>query len=144
MELDQLPLVSADSHVEEPSSLWRDGVPSRLRAALPAELGPDFHAASQFAQRIGVADFFEARAKQKAAEQAELAEKNREIKKALERQPSAVSARLTDEEETARLDVAARRRAEKEEEDRRLAATNREMRQRVASAAAAVDHTPRF
>lgn len=62
MELDQLPLVSADSHVEEPSSLWRDGVPSRLRAALPAELGPDFHAASQFAQRIGVADFFEARA----------------------------------------------------------------------------------
>ena len=61
MDLDSLPLVSADSHVEEPSSLWREGVPARLRDALPAELGPEFHAASQFAQRIGVEDFFEAR-----------------------------------------------------------------------------------
>ena len=61
MELDQLPLVSADSHVEEPSSLWLEGIPAGLRDALPAALGPEFHAASQFAQRIGVEEFFEAR-----------------------------------------------------------------------------------
>jgi len=61
MDLDQLPLVSADSHVEEPSALWFEGVPAGLREALPPALGPDFHAASQFAQRIGVEEFFDAR-----------------------------------------------------------------------------------
>ena len=34
MDLDQLPLVSADSHVEEPSKLWLEGVPAKLRASL--------------------------------------------------------------------------------------------------------------
>ena len=61
MDLDQLPLVSADSHVEEPSKLWLEGVPAKLRDALPPALGPDFSAASQFAQRIGVEEFFDAR-----------------------------------------------------------------------------------
>ena len=60
MELDSLPLVSADSHVEEPSRLWLEGLPAGMRDALPPELGPDFHSASQFAQRIGVEAFFEA------------------------------------------------------------------------------------
>ena len=56
MELDDLSLISADSHVEEPSRLWRERIGPDLAERLPPELGPDFHAASQFAQRIGVAD----------------------------------------------------------------------------------------
>lgn len=60
-DIDQLPLISADSHVEEPGSLWATNLPARLRDGLPPELGPDFHAASQFALRIGVEEYFDAK-----------------------------------------------------------------------------------
>ena len=59
MGLDDLPVISADSHVEEPSRLWRERITSSMAEALPPELGPDFHAAAQFARRIGVSDFLE-------------------------------------------------------------------------------------
>ena len=61
MHPDDLPLISADSHVEEPSHLWRERISASMAEALPPELGPDFHAAAQFAQRIGVSDFFDAK-----------------------------------------------------------------------------------
>ena len=54
MKLENLPLISADSHVEEPSSLWLENLPASMIDQLPPELGPDFHAASQFATRIGL------------------------------------------------------------------------------------------
>ena len=54
MELEDLPLISADSHVEEPSALWLENLPASMIDQLPPELGPDFHAASQFAKRIGL------------------------------------------------------------------------------------------
>jgi len=54
MQLENLPLISADSHVEEPSALWLDNLPASMIEKLPPELGPDFHAASQFAKRIGL------------------------------------------------------------------------------------------
>ena len=54
MKLENLPLISADSHVEEPSSLWRENLPASMIDRLPPELGPEFHAASQFAKRIGL------------------------------------------------------------------------------------------
>jgi predicted TIM-barrel fold metal-dependent hydrolase len=53
-KLEDLPLISADSHVEEPSALWLENLPASMVAQLPPELGPDFHAASQFAKRIGL------------------------------------------------------------------------------------------
>ncbi len=54
MKLENLPLISADSHVEEPSALWLENLPASMIDQLPAEFGPDFHAASQFATRIGL------------------------------------------------------------------------------------------
>ncbi len=54
MKLENLPLISADSHVEEPSALWLENLPASMIDRLPPEMGPDYHAASQFAKRIGV------------------------------------------------------------------------------------------
>ena len=56
MDLRTLPLISADSHVEEPSTLWHAGVPAALRAHLPPELGPGHVSVAQFAARIGIED----------------------------------------------------------------------------------------
>lgn len=47
-----MPLISADSHVEEPPGLWFDELPEAQRAALPPEMKPT-ESATQFAQRIG-------------------------------------------------------------------------------------------
>ena len=57
MNLETLPLISADSHVEEPSTLWRENLPASMVELLPRELSPDspeYHAATQFAERIGI------------------------------------------------------------------------------------------
>jgi len=54
MKLETLPLISADSHVEEPSALWRENLPASMVDQLPPELSPEFHAATQFATRIGI------------------------------------------------------------------------------------------
>ena len=70
MHLDDLPLISADSHVEEPSWLWREHLTPAMAEALPEELGPDFHAAAQFARRIGVEDFFDTKGVSDAASEA--------------------------------------------------------------------------
>ena len=73
MDLETLPLISADSHVEEPSSLWRENLPASMIEKLPPELGSDsreYNAATQFAQRIGIDDPEEAKAVTAAAEAA--------------------------------------------------------------------------
>ncbi len=56
MELASLPLVSADSHVEEPSALWAENLPRWMYAELPPALQGGENATSTFAQRIGVED----------------------------------------------------------------------------------------
>jgi predicted TIM-barrel fold metal-dependent hydrolase len=55
MDLATLPLISADSHVEEPPGLWFDELPEAVRAALPPEMRPT-ESATQFALRIGAQD----------------------------------------------------------------------------------------
>jgi predicted TIM-barrel fold metal-dependent hydrolase len=73
MDLETLPLISADSHVEEPSGLWRENLPVSMIERLPPELSPDspaYHAATQFAKRIGVESPSEAKALTDAAEAA--------------------------------------------------------------------------
>lgn len=54
MKLESLPLISADSHVEEPGRLWLENLPASMIDRLPSELSPEFHAATQFAKRIGL------------------------------------------------------------------------------------------
>jgi predicted TIM-barrel fold metal-dependent hydrolase len=54
-KLENLPLISGDSHVEEPSSLWHENLSPAMRELLPAELGPASETAQQFAKRIGIA-----------------------------------------------------------------------------------------
>jgi predicted TIM-barrel fold metal-dependent hydrolase len=49
------PLISADSHVEEPPGLWFDELPEAARSALPPEMKPT-ESATQFAQRIGASE----------------------------------------------------------------------------------------
>lgn len=70
MDLAGLPLISADSHVEEPSSLWHDNLSPAMREALPPELGPQNQSASQFAIRIGIDDAADTKAVTEAAEKA--------------------------------------------------------------------------
>ena len=70
MDLASLPLVSGDSHVEEPSSLWHDNLTPAMREALPAELGPSSETAGQFAERIGIAGAAETKGITDAAEAA--------------------------------------------------------------------------
>jgi predicted TIM-barrel fold metal-dependent hydrolase len=52
VSLTSLPLISADSHVEEPPGLWFDELQDAARAALPPEMKPT-ESATQFALRIG-------------------------------------------------------------------------------------------
>jgi predicted TIM-barrel fold metal-dependent hydrolase len=54
MDLSSIPLISADSHVEEPPDLWFDAIPERVRPALPPEMRPNTESGSAFARRIGV------------------------------------------------------------------------------------------
>jgi predicted TIM-barrel fold metal-dependent hydrolase len=53
MQLENLPLISGDSHVEEPVGLWADALPASLRARAPRTLVPDESAADDFGRRIG-------------------------------------------------------------------------------------------
>jgi len=53
VDLASAPLISADSHVEEPPGLWFDELPQAARDALPPELRPTTESGSQFARRIG-------------------------------------------------------------------------------------------
>jgi predicted TIM-barrel fold metal-dependent hydrolase len=46
------PLISADSHVEEPPGLWFDEIPEKLREDLPPEMRPT-DSATQYALRVG-------------------------------------------------------------------------------------------
>jgi predicted TIM-barrel fold metal-dependent hydrolase len=55
VDLATTPLISADSHVEEPPGLWFDELPEDKRAALPPEMRPT-ESATQFALRIGAED----------------------------------------------------------------------------------------
>jgi predicted TIM-barrel fold metal-dependent hydrolase len=50
-----LPLISADSHIEEPPGLFFDELPEAARASLPPEMRPT-DSATQFALRIGAED----------------------------------------------------------------------------------------
>ena len=70
MDLKGVPLISADSHVEEPSYLWSENLPAQLVERLPPELRPESDSGSTFAQRIGLADAF---AEQGLSEAAKLA-----------------------------------------------------------------------
>lgn len=54
VQIDEIPLVSADSHVEEPTRLWIDNLPSGWRDSLPKQLMPDRSDAAEFGDRIGV------------------------------------------------------------------------------------------
>ena len=54
MNLDTVPLISADSHVEESSDFWAKNLPANLVDRLPAQLRPEADSAGTFAQRIGV------------------------------------------------------------------------------------------
>ncbi|MBJ19396.1 MAG: amidohydrolase family protein [bacterium] len=56
MELTSLPLVSADSHVEEPSYLWTRHLPASMVKELPIALQQGADTASTFAKRIGVGE----------------------------------------------------------------------------------------
>ncbi|MDG2304419.1 MAG: amidohydrolase family protein [Candidatus Binatia bacterium] len=53
MNVDELPLLSADSHVEEPHLLWHDGLPAAMRARAPRVLVPEESSAEDFGRRIG-------------------------------------------------------------------------------------------
>ncbi len=53
MDLQTVPLVSADSHVEEPPGLWFGALPEAARRLLPPEMQPLAESESQFGQRIG-------------------------------------------------------------------------------------------
>lgn len=53
MRVDELPLLSADSHVEEPHLLWSEALPSALRQRAPAFLVPEESSADDFGRRIG-------------------------------------------------------------------------------------------
>ena len=55
MDLASLPLISGDSHVEEPSSLWYENLTATMRDALPTELSQRNETASLFAKQIGIA-----------------------------------------------------------------------------------------
>ena len=56
MDLQTLPLISADSHVEEPSTLWHANLPPSMREHLPPELTASNTSSIQFAKRIGIED----------------------------------------------------------------------------------------
>jgi predicted TIM-barrel fold metal-dependent hydrolase len=53
MEIDRLPLISADSHVEEPPTFFTDRLPASMHAALGEGMGPEADTAEDFGRRIG-------------------------------------------------------------------------------------------
>ncbi|NQZ95016.1 MAG: amidohydrolase [Myxococcales bacterium] len=56
MDIRSVPLISADSHVEEPNRLWFDELPKSAHGFLPPELMPRSESESAFAKRIGARD----------------------------------------------------------------------------------------
>jgi predicted TIM-barrel fold metal-dependent hydrolase len=52
MEANMRPLISADSHVEEPPGLWCDEIPEAMRADLPPEMCPT-DSETQYALAVG-------------------------------------------------------------------------------------------
>jgi predicted TIM-barrel fold metal-dependent hydrolase len=56
VEFDNVPLISADSHVEEPPGLWSGALPGSAVPALPPELQPQSESEGAFARRIGVGE----------------------------------------------------------------------------------------
>jgi predicted TIM-barrel fold metal-dependent hydrolase len=52
MDIKTVPLISADSHVEEPPGLWFDELGESARRALPPEMYPATDSESAFARRI--------------------------------------------------------------------------------------------
>ena len=52
MQANMRPLISADSHVEEPPGLWFDEIPERMRGELPPEMRPT-DSETQYALRVG-------------------------------------------------------------------------------------------
>jgi predicted TIM-barrel fold metal-dependent hydrolase len=52
MDIKTVPLISADSHVEEPPGLWFDELGESARRALPPEMCRTTHSESAFARRI--------------------------------------------------------------------------------------------
>lgn len=67
LDIDRLPLISADSHVEEPSSFFVDRLPSSMHAALAPGMGPEADSADDFGRRIGAAERGHARMQQISA-----------------------------------------------------------------------------
>jgi hypothetical protein len=53
MSIEEMPLISADSHVEEPTRLWYDALPPSLRDRAPGTLVPQESSADDFGRRIG-------------------------------------------------------------------------------------------
>jgi predicted TIM-barrel fold metal-dependent hydrolase len=56
MEIETMPLISADSHVEEPPGLWVENLHESAKAALPLEMSAYSESQSAFALRISAAD----------------------------------------------------------------------------------------
>jgi predicted TIM-barrel fold metal-dependent hydrolase len=50
---DELPLISADSHIEEPDGFFHDALPASMRDGLPEGMRPAADIASEFGDRIG-------------------------------------------------------------------------------------------
>src|SRR5262245_22662718 len=67
MQIDRLPLISADSHVQEPPRFFVDRLPAALHAALPQEMLPEADSAAEFGKRIGAHDRSTARMEQISA-----------------------------------------------------------------------------
>jgi predicted TIM-barrel fold metal-dependent hydrolase len=53
MDIDRLPLISADSHVEEPPTFFVERLPMSMHAALPRGMRPETDTAEEFGRRIG-------------------------------------------------------------------------------------------
>jgi predicted TIM-barrel fold metal-dependent hydrolase len=54
-DIDSLPLISADSHVEEPTTLWTEHLPASMHGALAEGMRPESDTAQDFGRRIGAA-----------------------------------------------------------------------------------------
>lgn len=54
MDIDALPLISADSHIEEPETFFYDALPASLRDRLPPSMRPHVDIAGEFGGPIGV------------------------------------------------------------------------------------------
>ena len=54
MHIDALPLISADSHIQEPETFFFDALPASLRDRLPPSMHPRIDVAGEFGSRIGV------------------------------------------------------------------------------------------